>query len=416
MKYELAICAIFKNEALYIKEWIDYHHLMGVQKFFLFNHESTDNFLSVLAPYMYKGLVECVDVYGECPQVPAYNACLEQHRMDVKWLAFIDVDEFIVPTKDKNILDFLANFEDFPGVGINWVMFDSNGHITRPKGSVLENYTRCHGNYNDDTNHIIKSIVQPCKVVKMIIHHAIYANNKYAVTEQKKEILGTWTKRLGEFEFTEKVSIEKIRINHYFSKSYEDLVVKIARGRADVKQKRKLTSDLYIFYDYIHDFPVFKHLIRLYPTHIVKNILRYIYCRLENPIHELIIFTRNLRHKMYLFLNKYSLISKKKFNLEEKSYDKWRDSHVYRLLSCSPYFEKKWYLGKHPDVRKENLNPLFHYLNEGWKLGYNPSLSFDGNKYLDCYVDVKNAKINPLFHYERYERKEGRKVFHVTKD
>ena len=36
-KYKLSICAIFKNEANYLKEWIEYHRMVGVEHFYLYN-------------------------------------------------------------------------------------------------------------------------------------------------------------------------------------------------------------------------------------------------------------------------------------------------------------------------------------------------------------------------------------------
>ncbi|GMO23401.1 MAG: hypothetical protein Ta2B_02600 [Termitinemataceae bacterium] len=40
---ELSIVAIVKNEASYIKEWIEYHRLVGVDRFYIYDDNSTDN-------------------------------------------------------------------------------------------------------------------------------------------------------------------------------------------------------------------------------------------------------------------------------------------------------------------------------------------------------------------------------------
>ena len=32
-KYEVSICAIFKNEAPFLKEWLDYHIIIGLEQF-----------------------------------------------------------------------------------------------------------------------------------------------------------------------------------------------------------------------------------------------------------------------------------------------------------------------------------------------------------------------------------------------
>lgn len=34
----LPICAIFKEEAPYLPEWIEFHRLMGVERFFLYDN------------------------------------------------------------------------------------------------------------------------------------------------------------------------------------------------------------------------------------------------------------------------------------------------------------------------------------------------------------------------------------------
>ncbi|MBR2734192.1 MAG: glycosyltransferase family 2 protein, partial [Selenomonadaceae bacterium] len=40
--HDLAIAAILKNEGHYIKEWLDYHLLAGVDHFYLYDNDSTD--------------------------------------------------------------------------------------------------------------------------------------------------------------------------------------------------------------------------------------------------------------------------------------------------------------------------------------------------------------------------------------
>ena len=37
-QYEVSICAMYKNEAKYILEWIEYHLMIGVDHFYLYNN------------------------------------------------------------------------------------------------------------------------------------------------------------------------------------------------------------------------------------------------------------------------------------------------------------------------------------------------------------------------------------------
>ena len=134
-KYYLTVCAIAKNEGPYFKEWIDWHHKQGVEKFYIYDNESTDCTKEVLAPYIQSGLVEYRYWPGQKQQLPAYDDCFERHRLEARWIAVIDLDEFIVPIKDKNIPDFLRRMEKFSAVEINWLVYGSGGAKTKGPGA-----------------------------------------------------------------------------------------------------------------------------------------------------------------------------------------------------------------------------------------------------------------------------------------
>ena len=105
-KHYLSVCAIAKNEGSYFKEWIEWHRKQGVEKFYIYDNESADCTKEVLQPYIESGLVEYTYFPGQKRQLAAYDDCFERHRLDTRWLAIIDLDEFIVPMKDNTIPDF----------------------------------------------------------------------------------------------------------------------------------------------------------------------------------------------------------------------------------------------------------------------------------------------------------------------
>jgi len=82
--------------------------------------------------------------------------------------------------------------------------------------------------------------------------------------------------------------------------------------------------------------------------------------------------------------------------------------HAKAILE-SGHFDAAWYAAHCPASPKEELQAAMHYLRKGWRQGYQPSATFDGNAYFGRYQDVKNADMNPLLHYVRYGYKEGRK-------
>lgn len=87
-----------------------------------------------------------------------------------------------------------------------------------------------------------------------------------------------------------------------------------------------------------------------------------------------------------------------KYNFNIQSYNKVKDSEL---------FDEEYYLVNY-DIPISKPFAFIHYLNEGFKEGFNPSEIFDGNKYIGLYNDVKRANVNPLVHYELYGKKEGR--------
>ena len=106
-KYYLTVCAIAKNEGPYFKEWIEWHRKQGVEKFYIYDNESTDCTKEVLEPYIESGLVEYRYWPGQKQQLATYDDCFERHRLEARWIAVIDLDEFIVPMQDRSIPEFL---------------------------------------------------------------------------------------------------------------------------------------------------------------------------------------------------------------------------------------------------------------------------------------------------------------------
>lgn len=70
----------------------------------------------------------------------------------------------------------------------------------------------------------------------------------------------------------------------------------------------------------------------------------------------------------------------------------------YKTIKKSGLFDEKYYLEIYEDVRKSDINPLKHYIKNGWKEGRNPSESFNTNDYIQQNNILLNSKYSPLFH------------------
>lgn len=217
---EIAIGAIMKNEGPYLKEWLDFHILVGVTKFYLYDNDSTDNSRKILEPYIKSGIVEYTFYPGTAMQHSAYDDIIQKHSYDTRWLALIDLDEFLVPVVNDTIPEFLNSIKTtFSQLVCTWVTYGSSGHIHKPDGLVIENYK-----YRAKKTFGVKSIVNPRLLIKYKnLHHNFIAG---------------WTidnngKKLGHIDQTNNPpAYNKLRLNHYYTKSYDEYIARLNRGSA----------------------------------------------------------------------------------------------------------------------------------------------------------------------------------------
>ena len=240
--YDLAVVAIFKDEGKYLREWLDYHLAAGVEHFYLYNNDSSDDYKEVLAPYVEKNLVTLTDFPGRLTMYPAYNNAIERFRFECRYMAFIDLDEFIFPKTNRSVVEvvdkILSRDPKAAALGINWQCFGSNGEETADYSrGVLERFTRRAPSdwtiFNENApsigNIYIKSIVNPRLADFMRSpHFALYFNDWKSINTDGNE---TWEAG------NHPICADKIVINHYFTKSKEEYATKkMPKGSIAVKE------------------------------------------------------------------------------------------------------------------------------------------------------------------------------------
>lgn len=175
-RYDIAAVMVFQNEAPYLKEWIEYHKLIGVEHFYLYNNGSLDDYQEVLKPYIQKGEVELFDrapvddiVSFDHLQRAIYTDALELSRRDVKWLLIIDADEFIVPVRDQSLKKFLQRYEDNKtgGVYLSWIWFGTSFIPQIPDNTLLIEALHLNKGPTNEG----KSIVRPQRVERIVTPH-----------------------------------------------------------------------------------------------------------------------------------------------------------------------------------------------------------------------------------------------------
>jgi hypothetical protein len=235
----LSVCAIYRDEAEYLREWIEFHRLVGVERFFLYNNRSTDAHEQVLAPYLEDGSVELRDWPVFPGQVAAYDHCLETHRDTTRWIAFIDTDEFLFSPTGKSLREILAELEPWPGVGVNRLRFGTSGHRTKPNGLVIENYLL----RALPLRYLIKTIADPSRTVRCLTAHTFEYTDGWAVDENQRPLdpnreapgLSDGAGRA----YTESFTVARLRINHYLTKSEAEHRTRSQRRQADTGEPRR---------------------------------------------------------------------------------------------------------------------------------------------------------------------------------
>jgi len=141
---KIGLMAIFKNESMVMREWIEHYKWQGVDQIILLNNNSDDDWQSIVKDY--EGFVTVKDAPEKYGQMKYYNTVgipfLKEKGMDV--LVVADFDEYYFGRDGKLLKDYIQETFSKPGhpasVICGWTMFGSNGHKTQPT-SVRKGFT-----------------------------------------------------------------------------------------------------------------------------------------------------------------------------------------------------------------------------------------------------------------------------------
>ena len=246
----LSITAIFRNEGRYIEEWLCCHKLHGVEHFYLYDNESTDNTAQLLKPYLDAGLVTLVSWPGEQVQLSAYDHAVSHYKNETDYMAFLDIDEFLVPLLEEESLPdivagIISDHETRPfrlsvkvgGIGVCWRMYGTSHHKTSPGNLVIEDYLYRAEDHFPESHHF-KVITNPRAVegFPWTAHVPQYKDGCMGITEN-----GTYLTYAPIFRDSR---FERLQLNHYYTKSEAEFYAKMQRGWPDQPHIRQ--TDAYI--------------------------------------------------------------------------------------------------------------------------------------------------------------------------
>ena len=132
--YNYSIGLLAKDEGHYIREWVEYYIHAGIDHFFIYDNDSTDNQKEVIQDYIDQGIIEYIMWPGTEIQLSMIADAIERARYTSRYFSIIDIDEFIVPYGSDDslpeIVDKLLRGDERPylqSIGLTWAIYGTNG-------------------------------------------------------------------------------------------------------------------------------------------------------------------------------------------------------------------------------------------------------------------------------------------------
>ena len=263
-KYSIGIMAIFKNEQDYMEEWLDHHITQGFEQIYLYCNDPNIDSYSYLSKPKYTNYIKIIDWVNkknngvDTIQRQAYTHCVKNHSHETQFLLMLDLDEFLIPINSyKKVSDYInelkPKWKEIAAFKIQRYDFGSNGHITKPEGSIMSNYLK-----HEKTCSSFKTLANTDYINKKANFYGVHDFNY--ITNKQGKIYNNYFgyHETGFPNSCKSDSINEIPliINHYYTKSYEEYIkrcelwkeggINPIGHRTDCKNKFKLrdTNDV----------------------------------------------------------------------------------------------------------------------------------------------------------------------------
>jgi hypothetical protein len=182
-EHYMVAATLLQNQRKYVREWIEFHKLMGFTHFILYDNNSEDEIKELLKPYIEDGTVthivwppkkEVNQVWNdvnlenhyksnleECLnnnrikhrqyncQVSSFDDAVRRTRGKARWLAIIDVDEYYylpsnstLSNSNKPLAEVFRTLESHDLVTVWGQHFGTNGWVSSPRRDDDKSYSQ----------------------------------------------------------------------------------------------------------------------------------------------------------------------------------------------------------------------------------------------------------------------------------
>jgi hypothetical protein len=224
---KVCLCVLAKLENNYIREYIEHYKKYGIDTIFLYDNNdiNDERFDEIINDYIESGLVKLINYRGKkAMQQIAYDNCYKDNNKLYNWFLFYDIDEFI-NLNQINIKYYLnrKKFNKCNIIQLNWVMHTDNNLLHYSNEYVAKRFPKIGKSLEGIID--VKSIVRGNLSIEL--NHIHYFNDKFNACDA----FGNIKEQLEE---KKNIYYKKYYIDHYFTKSTEELILKIKRGAASI--------------------------------------------------------------------------------------------------------------------------------------------------------------------------------------
>ncbi|MBA0829434.1 hypothetical protein Goarm_014042 [Gossypium armourianum] len=108
--HETCICTMARNQARFLKEWVIYHALIGVQRWYIYDNNSDDDTDQVIESLFNAGYNISRHIWPWIKtQEGGFSHCALRAKGSCEWIGFIDVDEFLHLPSGLFLHDVISN-------------------------------------------------------------------------------------------------------------------------------------------------------------------------------------------------------------------------------------------------------------------------------------------------------------------
>ena len=235
-KTKVCLCAIGKNENLYIKEFVTYYKNLGYDHIFLYdnNDENGQRFEDVIQEEINENFVSIINYRGyrgdnNNPQFKAYYDCYQKNNKAFNWLSFFDIDEYLyINYTNITIQDFFDNnrYNKCQQIKINWLTYSDNDFIHYENRPLKERFTK--KSKDRSSNRHIKSTVRG----NLSINYWGKAYTPHSTSYPFFNACSSSGRKTSNIDFQINPDYKFAHLKHYSTKTIEEFCNKLKRGRA----------------------------------------------------------------------------------------------------------------------------------------------------------------------------------------